>query len=645
MSEQRHKTIIDLLGQDLTPEELETQVFDLLLTSLEPSVAEALSRCALPHWFDESILATLLDDKILSPAAIIQQVADLSFVRPRDAGGYLLHEEVRARFLQPWHTEKPGQCRALSQRLWQYFSQLAGENDAPFIIHAEALYHDLAANPEEAFPRFQKEFDAATDDWRLAQAEHLLQLAREQYWALGKEAQLWLAYHQAELALQSSDYGRALNILSELSSQSLPNELRGRVLSGTGTCLRRIGRTREAEQCYKEALTIQRDLDDAEGLAGTLDQLADFHLLEQKYDQALDYAQKAWEIVEYLKDERRIASVLRGIGAIYRQSGDEKKALEYYEKSLEIRRALNDEWGISDCLNSLAFIHRSQGEYDQALANLRQALETSERLGDLEGAAIQFHNIANLYLDQKEYEEALSYLRQGLDIAERIGSLLYQANILFDVARVYRFQDAPKHAQALEAYGRALALKEQAEDVLGQGVTLHAMGNVYQAQGEHAQALEAYGRALALKEQAEDVLGQGVTLHAMGNVYQAQGEHAQALEAYGRALALLEQAENVLGQGVTTYEMGKAYKKQGDFERALDYLKQSLNYFRRADSSRGEAFAAWHIGEIYEQQGRLAEAIELMELRIVYNRNIDDPEAKADAQHVEELRRRLQDRG
>ena len=61
------------------------------------------------------------------------------------------------------------------------------EGNASFIIRAEALYHDLAANSKEAFTRFQQTFDLTTTEWRLAQAEHLLQLAEEQAWTLSEK--------------------------------------------------------------------------------------------------------------------------------------------------------------------------------------------------------------------------------------------------------------------------------------------------------------------------------------------------------------------------------------------------------------------------------------------------------------------------
>ena len=72
----------------------------------------------------------------------------------------------------------------------------------------------------------------------------------------------------------------------------------------------------------------------------------------------------------------------------------------------------------------------------------------------------------------------------------------------------------------------------------------HNMGAVFHEQGDHAGALEALGKALAIKEQ---VLGPqsepvGKTCIGMATVHEAQGEREQARAFYGRAAAAYKAA-------------------------------------------------------------------------------------------------------
>jgi len=73
---------------------------------------------------------------------------------------------------------------------------------------------------------------------------------------------------------------------------------------------------------------------------------------------------------------------------------------------------------------------------------------------------------------------------------------------------------------------------------------LNAMGMLYDEQGRYEEALEAYGRALAVRRKAlgEEHPSTASTLNNMAVVYQRQGRYEEALEAYGRALAVRRKA-------------------------------------------------------------------------------------------------------
>ena len=81
------------------------------------------------------------------------------------------------------------------------------------------------------------------------------------------------------------------------------------------------GRIERAKELYLQAMDLQREGQDEEGYAETLNSLAELHLRNQDYDKALEYANKARELAEKIGDDRLVACILRGIGAIYRQSG------------------------------------------------------------------------------------------------------------------------------------------------------------------------------------------------------------------------------------------------------------------------------------------------------------------------------------
>ncbi|MEX2238170.1 MAG: hypothetical protein WEB00_11600, partial [Dehalococcoidia bacterium] len=94
----------------------------------------------------------------------------------------------------------------------------------------------------------------------------------------------------------------------------------------------------------------------------------------------------------------------------------------------------------------------------------------------------------------------------------------------------------------LKLFARSLALKEQAGDLRGQGVTLHAMGAT-QRERDPAEALKLFARSLLIDEQAGDLRGQSITLHEMGTM-RVGFDNEAARTAFERGLVAAQQARD-----------------------------------------------------------------------------------------------------
>ncbi len=66
MKKTSRETSAILLTKTVSQDELENQIFALLLKSLRPELKSALQSVALPHWFNKSILGILLDNEASS---------------------------------------------------------------------------------------------------------------------------------------------------------------------------------------------------------------------------------------------------------------------------------------------------------------------------------------------------------------------------------------------------------------------------------------------------------------------------------------------------------------------------------------------------------------------------------------------------
>ena len=68
----------------------------------------------MPGWFDAAHLAVLTEMDEEEAADLVEQIADFSFVLPREDGGYTYHEATRERLLDWWR--KPENRQRYAER-------------------------------------------------------------------------------------------------------------------------------------------------------------------------------------------------------------------------------------------------------------------------------------------------------------------------------------------------------------------------------------------------------------------------------------------------------------------------------------------------------------------------------------------------
>jgi tetratricopeptide (TPR) repeat protein len=179
--------------------------------------------------------------------------------------------------------------------------------------------------------------------------------------------------------------------------------------------------------------------------------------------------------------------------------------------------------------------------------------------------------------------------------------------------------------------------------------TQHNLGNVYadlptgDREENLACAIACYMQASRFWTPEAVPFQYAMTQNDLGNAYAQlptgdRGENlARAIECYERALAVdhlrpREQARYLCN-------LAAAYQDQGEVVRAVEAYGQALALSREVGDRKIEATASWYLGLLFAESDP-ARAAELMQVCVDYEREIGHPDAKADAQHVRELRER-----
>ncbi len=339
--------LTDRITPDMSEEEVLGIILDEIMARAEPDVAEAIRFCAIPHWFNEEIIAWLRGEG-LKPSQrsreILAALTELTFVGPYHERGWAYHENVRDLLLRRWREGDGRGFRELSGRAAGYFEQKAeaATDEERDEGERERMYHLLVADEERGLGQLQSMFTRARDFYQLSTCALLLQLAAEQSDHLSRDTQLWAKHYEGQLAYYSAQWTEAQGTFEELMGQELPLSLESSVAHLLGMVYQDKG----------------------------------------EWDRAIEYYERSLAIKEKVGDEHGMSTTFNNLGLMYKAKGEWDRAIEYYERSLAIKEKVGDEHGMAFTYNNIAKLCWDQGRLEEAIPLFEKAVAIVERIGD-----------------------------------------------------------------------------------------------------------------------------------------------------------------------------------------------------------------------------------------------------------------------
>jgi tetratricopeptide (TPR) repeat protein len=228
---------------------------------------------------------------------------------------------------------------------------------------------------------------------------------------------------------------------------------------------------------------------------------------------------------------RRAAAKLTGRADKARDTGAYSEAAEYYSRALDFTPAR------SDIRVQLGNMLKGAGKYQAAEAAYRRALSQSPDDGDIH---LQLGHLLKLTGRKREatvaYREAARLLTDGSAAMAELAAVGGMETAALQPAPEAgceryirdgdRWRDARDHARATEAYGTAVALAPERNDIRVQH------GNMLKDAGRLQEAEAVYRATLARSPVDADVHLQ------LGHTLKLQGRRAAALDCYRRAAEL-----------------------------------------------------------------------------------------------------------
>ena len=191
------------------------------------------------------------------------------------------------------------------------------------------------------------------------------------------------------------------------------------VLNQLGFSLARL-RDEESFGCLEQALGIRRQLGDAAGEAQTAIALGEGYLNVHGPAAALDYFQRALDLLEPTGQNSLHGVALNNLGEVHLELGHLAEAADCFERALVIFTAVNAEYGLGFALHNLGRVYLDLDRVDDAVDRLQQALDVHRATGDQLSQALTLKYLGRANQALRRVERAREEWTAALAIFESL---------------------------------------------------------------------------------------------------------------------------------------------------------------------------------------------------------------------------------
>ena len=299
-----------------------------------------------------------------------------------------------------------------------------------------------------------------------------------------------------------------------------------RVLESIGESYETLSSLEKADQTYREALNIARNLNNPSAEATLLWKIGRVLRKRNRWNESLEHIRASRRIREHLKDRAGIAWCWNSEGINHFNQGAYVEATEAYERTLEIGHEINNPRLVSSATMNLGVLATIRGDFDQAQLHYQNSLSTYEQL-NLPGPISQiYHNLGMCHKARRNWSEALDMFEKSLRITHERGDMVMSALSYIHKAEVYL--ELSDTTVATTYCAQAIDICREVDYPLGIAEAYRALGAVFTQKGDWATAQGLLAESLRLCEQYGDRLGQAETLRVMGRLSMARNEPEEA---------------------------------------------------------------------------------------------------------------------
>jgi DNA-binding SARP family transcriptional activator/tetratricopeptide (TPR) repeat protein len=295
------------------------------------------------------------------------------------------------------------------------------------------------------------------------------------------------------------------------------------------------------QHATQTALTAAEADGDLPAQAAAQLSLADSHLRQGRFEQAIERYEAALTLAERTGWALCEAAATCELGVIYRDSGRLRHAIEYFDRGLKLCRANGWRHGEAVTLRQRGRAYLQMGQLAEANESCANALAINRAMGSRLGQATALGYLGEIVYAQGRLDEAAQYLTGGLPVFQELGDRTNQASTLRALAAVRCDRGATGEAAKLGH--AALELAQELGERKIEAEVLNTLGTLAHRTGRHHDSVEQHEQALRLARTTRVRYPEAEALIGLATEHRCLGDHDQALSYARRALTMAREAE------------------------------------------------------------------------------------------------------
>lgn len=345
----------------------------------------------------------------------------------------------------------------------------------------------------------------------------------------------------------------------------------------------RSGDFEEAASVKIEYIDLIKEESSVEEIASSYEELSFIYTADRKYDEAVDWAERAYQVYEKGGNLLGQGRSLIWKGRFYLEGDDYWASRRDLSEGIALLESFLDTFPTTDEKTKaqlasgtqlLGIVFEKLSQYKEALKFQKKGLTLFAELGKLTQEAQGYQYLANLYWKTGDYRRALSNQKKALEAFKSLGNkkllaMAYSTHGLIQMS----LGDLSK---AREAEQTALDLSEEIDSKADQATILKNLGLISIVEGDLTLAYDYFRQASFIDSSLGFKRGLAYDTRNLGTLLVQLDRPREGVSLLKRGLHLSQNLGDMRNVVQCYYGLGQAYALIGDRKTAVAVLDSGI---------------------------------------------------------------------